>query len=48
MPLPLAHPAAVLPLRRFCPQYFDCPALVLGSILPDFAYAIDDLNKSLF
>lgn len=45
MPFPLAHPAAVLPLRRLCPRYFDYFALVIGSLLPDFAYALDDLNK---
>ena len=45
MPLPLAHPAAVLPLRRFCPRYFSFAALIVGSLAPDFAYSIDDLNK---
>lgn len=45
MPFPLAHPVAALPLRRFCPRHFDFSALVLGSLLPDMAYAIDDLNK---
>ena len=45
MPFPLAHPAAVLPLRRFCPQRLDFSALVIGSVLPDMAYTIDDLNK---
>lgn len=41
MPLPLAHPAAVLPLRRFCPRYFDFSALMIGSLAPDFAYVAD-------
>jgi hypothetical protein len=36
MPFPLAHPAAVLPLRRFRALCF--PALVIGSLSPDFAY----------
>ena len=45
MPIPLAHPAAVLPLRRFCPRRLSFCALVIGSLLPDFAYALDDLNK---
>lgn len=36
MPFPLAHPAAVLPLRRFRALCF--PALMLGSLSPDFAY----------
>ena len=38
MPFPLAHPAAVLPLRRFCPQRLNFPALVLGSLVPDLGY----------
>lgn len=45
MPIPLAHPAAALPLRRFCPQHLSFSALIIGSLAPDFAYAIDDLNK---
>ena len=45
MPIPLAHPAAVLPLCRFCPRYLSFGALVIGSLLPDVAYTIDDLNK---
>jgi hypothetical protein len=39
MAFPLAHPAAVLPLRRFCPQRLDFPALVIGSMVPDLGYA---------
>jgi hypothetical protein len=42
MPFPLAHPAAILPLRRWCPKYFDLPALIVGSLIPDLAAAIDD------
>lgn len=38
MPFPLAHPAAVLPLRRYCPRYLIFPALVAGSISPDVSY----------
>jgi hypothetical protein len=38
MPFPLAHPAAVLPLRRYCPRWFSFPALVIGSVTPDFGY----------
>lgn len=45
MPFPLAHPAAVLPLRRFCPRYLSFSALFIGSIVPDLAYVIDDLNR---
>ena len=45
MPFPLAHPAAVLPLRRLCPRFLSFAALMIGSIAPDTAYSIDDLNK---
>lgn len=38
MPFPLAHPAAVLPLRRFCPKRLNFPALLLGSVIPDASY----------
>ena len=38
MPFTAAHPAAVLPLRRFCPQWFVWPALIVGSITPDTEY----------
>jgi hypothetical protein len=38
MPFPLAHPAAVLPLRRYCPQRLCLPALVIGSLTPDAGY----------
>ena len=41
MPLPLAHPAAVLPLRRFCPKYLSFSALIIGSVVPDIAYALN-------
>ena len=40
MPFPLAHPAAVLPLRRWCPRYFNFPALVIGSVSPDAGYFV--------
>lgn len=43
MPFPLAHPVAVLPLRRFCPRHLNFCALLLGSLVPDFGYALDDL-----
>lgn len=42
MPFPLAHPAAVVPLRRWCPAYFDLASLVIGSLVPDLACSIDD------
>lgn len=44
MAFPLAHPAAVLPLRRNCPRYFDFPALVVGSLAPDIGYLLGPLN----
>jgi hypothetical protein len=41
MPFTLAHPAAVLPLRRFCPRFFSFPALVVGSLCPDVGYCFE-------
>jgi hypothetical protein len=38
MPFPLAHPAAVLPLRRFCPARLSLSALMIGSLAPDASY----------
>jgi hypothetical protein len=38
MPWTFAHPAAVLPLRRFCPAPLDFSALVIGSMVPDLGY----------
>ena len=38
MPATFAHPAAVLPLRRFCGRYLNFGALVIGSMMPDFGY----------
>jgi Domain of unknown function (DUF4184) len=38
VPFPLAHPAAVLPLARFCPRLLDFPALIVGSLIPDLGY----------
>lgn len=38
MPLTLAHPALVLPLRRFAPRWLDFSALVAGSMAPDALY----------
>jgi hypothetical protein len=48
MPFPLAHPAAVLPLRRFCPRLLSFPALVLGTICPDLGYAFGETGVSDF
>jgi hypothetical protein len=44
MPFPLAHPAAVLPLRRYCPRQLNFPALVIGSLSPDLGYAFGNLH----
>lgn len=38
MPFTFAHPAAVLPLRQYCPRYLNFPALVVGSLTPDLGY----------
>jgi hypothetical protein len=38
MPWTFAHPAAVVPLKRFAPRYLSLPALVCGSLTPDFGY----------
>jgi Domain of unknown function (DUF4184) len=38
MPFTLAHPAAVLPLKRFCPRHLSFSALVVGSMVPDVGY----------
>jgi hypothetical protein len=48
MPFPLAHPAAVLPLRRYCPRFFSFPALFIGSLSPDFGYCFGGLDVDEF
>jgi endonuclease/exonuclease/phosphatase (EEP) superfamily protein YafD len=48
MPFTLAHPAAVLPFRRFCPQRFNFAALVLGSLSPDFFYFLNFWNVGAY
>src|SRR5262245_12034783 len=40
MPWTFAHPAAVLPLRRYCPAPLNFPALIVGSMTPDLGYHI--------
>jgi hypothetical protein len=52
MPFPLAHPAAVLPLKRFCPRFLSFPALVAGSLSPDAGYlfrgeSVSDISHSV-
>jgi hypothetical protein len=44
MPFPLAHPAAVLPLRRYSRTWLNFPALVVGSLVPDAAYIFPNLG----
>lgn len=38
MPFTLAHPAAILPLHRWCGSRLPLSALVIGSMTPDFVY----------
>jgi hypothetical protein len=40
MPFTTAHIAAILPLKKFCPQIFSISSLVIGSMIPDFEYFI--------
>ncbi|PYR48149.1 MAG: hypothetical protein DMF89_16400 [Acidobacteria bacterium] len=40
MPFPLAHPVAVLPLRRHSSRWHTFPALVVGSLVPDVPYLL--------
>jgi hypothetical protein len=48
MPFPSAHPAAVLPFRRYCPRLFIFPALVIGSLIPDFSYVFQSAKIAGF
>jgi Domain of unknown function (DUF4184) len=48
MPFPLAHPAAVLPLRRFCPRRLNFPALIIGSLCPDIGYCFGRFHVDKF
>jgi len=48
MPWTFAHPAAVLPLWRLCPKYLSFPALVMGSITPDFGYYIGQFRAASY
>src|SRR5690348_10428471 len=38
MPFPLAHPAAILPFRRWSGTWLDFTALVIGAVTPDLSY----------
>ncbi len=42
MAFPIAHPAAILPFRRFCPKFLSPSALIVGSMVPDVAYVFGD------
>jgi hypothetical protein len=42
VPYTFAHPAAVLPLRRFCPELGVFAALIVGSVTPDLGYFVGD------
>jgi hypothetical protein len=44
MPFTLAHPAAVLPLKHYCPRPLNFCALVVGSLAPDAGYCFERLN----
>ena len=47
MPFTLSHPAAVLPLQRFCPVRLNFAALVIGSLMPDIGYYIPGFTARL-
>jgi hypothetical protein len=48
MPFPLAHPAAVMPLRRYCPRWLNFPALIIGSLTPDAGYLFGEKGAGGF
>ena len=48
MPFPLAHPAAVMPLRRYCPRWLSFPALIIGSVVPDAGYLFGEAHGGRF
>jgi hypothetical protein len=48
MPFTLAHPAAILPFKRFCPRYLNFPALIAGSVSPDASYFLDRFDLGPF
>ena len=48
MPFTLAHPAAILPFKRFCPRYLSFPALIAGSVSPDASYFFGRLDLGPF
>ena len=44
MPWTFSHPAAVLPLKRFCPHYLSFPGLLVGSLMPDLGYYLGEFG----
>lgn len=48
MPWTFAHPAAVLPLRRWCPRRLSFFGLVIGSASPDFGYHLHCFDTATF
>jgi len=48
MPFTLAHPAAALPFKRFCPRFLSFPALIAGSVSPDASYFFGRLDLGPF
>lgn len=48
MPFPIAHPAAVMPLRRYCPRWLSLPALIIGSVSPDAGYLFGEKGAGGF
>ena len=48
MPFTLAHPAAILPFKRFCPRHLTFPALIAGSVSPDASYFFGRLDLGPF
>lgn len=48
MPWTFAHPAAVIPLRRFCPSHLNLAALAIGALTPDFGYYIGLFDYAKF
>jgi hypothetical protein len=48
MAFPGAHPAAVLLLRRYLPWCLSFPALIAGSLSPDFGYLFRAMHADWF
>lgn len=44
MPWTFAHPAAILPLKRFCPEHLSFAGLVIGAMSPDLGYYVGRLD----